>query len=197
MRIEKWIVVEDMTGEFWEGSLVDENLKRKLTGRRMAMLPVMPSLFTASGVGGFHKRSWGSGWPLDAASPKFFSPLTIFCTRDLNSMHWAAKLVLSPAGRARLEANADTALIGSLQLAPDSGQHNANRIGLAPKGDGSASFIAARSLKLADMNDDDSSFYVGGEMVVSVPTNGHYGVALYGHMPDVRVAWAAVSQVGT
>ena len=91
-----FIVVDDPTREFWSGSLVDSNRNRMLEARGVVTLPILPQLAKLSGVGGYAKREWGAGFPLDFLIPKMCCPLTMFCTRDYHHITWVARLLLEP-----------------------------------------------------------------------------------------------------
>lgn len=72
------IVVWDPKGDYWEGSLVDDATARIVQTRGGAVLPTTPEHFKRSGCGGFFKRAWGAGWPLDYAAPKLCCPMVLF-----------------------------------------------------------------------------------------------------------------------
>lgn len=179
------VVVWDPKGEFWEGSLVEERVARVLQERGVAMLPVVPELLRRAGVGGFHKRAWGSGWPLDFMAPRLVCPLTMFLSTALRTLHWVARLVPDDAHR-QPASEGKTFTQGSVRLVGDSGQDHARMTTIAnttPAVDGA---------KLGKL-DAEGGWTVGGDAEVNPSSDGFYGFGLYGTMPGVRVVWAAVS----
>jgi hypothetical protein len=176
------IVVWDPKGEYWEGSLVDEARARQLSLRDAVVLPTNAALHAVSGVGGYAKRAWGSGWPLDFAAPKNFCPLTLFVPAgDGTTLYWAARLMpMSPGARP---------LDGSIRIAADSTQHNPYRLGLIQDGVHKAS-VETRELKDVDAQ---GGWCVGGRVKARAPMEAHYPLSLHGAMPGARVVWVAVS----
>jgi hypothetical protein len=185
----KWIVVYDPRGEWWEGSLVDQKRAQSLQARNVVLLPVFPDLFKRSGVGGYHKRAWGAGWSLDSSMPRTVSPMTIYCAKDLPMLHWAARLLPEPSFLEALNgAEENTALLnGFIRIVSDGSQIIAAKCGL----------LAEKYVDMRDLKKDqlvDGAFNLRGSAKVTIPGDGHYGFALYGYAPGLRVLWSAVSQ---
>lgn len=186
-----WIVVNDPAGEWWEGALCDATRARTLAGRGVVLLPVVPEFFRLSGVGGYFRRSWGSGFPLSRTVPMFAAPCTValdstkvqrVATGSLvttSEVHWRARLV--PVGEA------PESLQGSLRMASDSAQSLAR---FAHPVAGTSQVIDVTKLGKAD---DRAGWLIGGKMQLSCPSPGHYGLSLYGYAPGLAVAWVACS----
>jgi hypothetical protein len=182
-----FIVVEDRTGDYWEGSLVDAARANQLAARGVALLPVIPDLFRLSGVGGYHRRAWGAGWSLDRNVPRIAAPLTMFCAQEYERIHWCARLIPDPAFLERLEQEEPSLLNGFLHIAADPGQVNPHKITLTSPGS-----INIRSLDKSKLV--DGGFNVGGTARIRAPADAHYGFGLFGAAPGLRVAWSAISQ---
>ena len=179
-----WIVVEDPKGEYWEGSLLSLPVSRQLKARGAAVLPIDPNLMKRSGVGGFMKRAWGAGYPLDYQRHAMCCPLTIYATVRHAKLHWVARLV--PGDRiAKLVAEGKP-FEGSLQLTADSSQMGTHHAGMQQH----QPPVASRDLGKLD---ELGGWLVGGESVVRLAMDGHHGFGLYGSMPGVRVAWLAAT----
>jgi hypothetical protein len=171
------VVVYDPKNEFWEGGVVTSIRAAQLRERGVVTLPVIPDLFRASGVGGYAKRSWGGGLPLDARVPTMVAPLTLYCTPEFRGLTW----------RARLVPEHDGPYDGMVRFASDSGQRSPLR--------GSYSALDDRFTTLRDLPqaDAEGGWVVGGEGVVGVGSEGHYGYSLYACAPGLRVVWVAAS----
>jgi hypothetical protein len=178
---EQWIVVEDPEGHYFEGSLVDAGKAQQLERRGVALLPVNPELFRQSGAGGYFKRAWGSGWPLDALHPKIHAPVVLFCDPDHVVLHWMARLTATPEF-----LNAGGSWTGQLQIAVDTSQRTPFHAGLTDTG----TAVSAKDLGTPDR---DGGWTVRGRGTISCRTEGHHGFALYGYAPGLRVLWVAVS----
>lgn len=186
MTNNTFIVVEDRSGDWWEGSLVDATRANQLAARGVCLLPVVPDLFRQSGVGGYHKRAWGAGWMLDTAIPRIVAPLTMLCSRELPVLNWCARLVPEASFIDKLKVSPDL-LSGFIQIAADPGQVHAHKIGVTP----------AETIHMKSLTQDmlvDGSFYVKGTARAIPTADAHFGFGLYGMSPGLRVAWAAVSQ---
>ncbi len=182
MSNNSWVVVHDPEGKFWPGAVVDALRANQLRPRGVALLPVVPQLFKLSGVGGYAKREWGAGWPMDEAVPRIHSPLTMYCVGEHTKFHWLARLV------ADQRFGAGATFDGSLRLAADHNQPNPLKVGLAP--DPTRPSVDMRALGAPDVR---NGWTVGGHATAKVPQDGHYGFGLYGSAPGLRVAWAAIS----
>lgn len=176
-----WLVVEDLAGQYWPGAVVDVLKANTLRTRGVSMLPVAPRMFRLSGVGGYAKREWGAGWPMDEHVPRLHAPITVYCKEDLGNLHWLARL--APAGGAPKQ------LDGSLILVSDAQQPNPLRLGITP--DEREPRVEGRALGKLD---DRGGWIVGGKARCRVPQDGHYGLGLHGAIAGLRVVWLAVSQ---
>lgn len=179
------IVVWDPKGDFWEGSLVDETTERMLAARGAVLLPVDPLLFKRSGVGGYFKRAWGSGWPLDFSTSRMVCPVTLFVEVSHRILHWKARLIpdMSLVEKAK---NGEKVSEGHLRMVGDSGQANAWRASVVPD----SPPVTGKDLGRLD---EYGGWTVSGRALVNPPQDAYYGFGIYGTLPGVRVAWVAAS----
>jgi hypothetical protein len=179
---EQYIVIEDPENQYYEGSLVEAQKAAQLEARGVITLPVVPDLFKKSAAGGYFKRAWGSGWPLDALHPKMTSQMTLFCDPIHKCLHWKAKLVATDEFMAQPAAQHQ----GQLQVVADTGQRTPYNASVVP---------IDRPVLIRELGSPrtDKSWVVGGRATIACNVEGHYGFALYGHAPGLRVLWAAVT----
>ena len=178
----KHIVVYDPIGLFWDGSLLEEERAKQVAARGVVTLPVETDLFVRSGVGAFHKRSWGAGWPLSLMAPRPVCPLTLYVERDLHMLTWAARVVVDSGSEFD-----HTQYRGSLRLVTDGQQPGAQVGGIS---DGNAVLLDPESLGEADVH---GGWIVRGTAQLNSGGDGFVGLTLYGNAPGLRVAWAAVA----
>jgi len=183
-----YIVVEDPQGTWWEGAIVDEGRQRQLEARGVVLLPCIPDLFRRSGVGGFHKRAWGAGFPIDPIKPAIVAPLVLYCTQHFNALHWAARVALDEAHLEKVK-NGDKAVFDGafIRFIGDSSQANPNKCTVAPN-------VIANMSELDDRTLVDDGFILRGSSIASFSSDGHYGFALYGTARGLRIVWAAATQ---
>lgn len=184
MTNDQWVVLEDPQQQFWEGALVGLAQARVLEARGVVVLPVDTELMRLSGVGGYHKRAWGAGWELPLNAPQTFCNLTLFCLREYTRLSWKAKVVVDAGS---MEAVEERKLRGFLRITPDGSQVSPYKMGLRQE-----DVVDFSSYGIPQMH--DGAFIIGGTASTFVPTDAHYGLALYGMGLGLRVAWAAVSQ---
>lgn len=179
------IIVWDPKGEYWEGSLVDDQKASILGHRGVTSLPVDAAFLTRAGVAGYHKRAWGAGWPLDFISPRMVCPLTMYCLSTMHNLHWAIRLVPdSPHVPAAKAGKPFTT--GQLRLAGDgNGTHGHHTTVKSEQ----PTIEAARLPAL----DEHTGWTIEGVSQVNPSVDGFYGFGLYGTLPGIRVAWAAIS----
>lgn len=185
---ETYIVIEDPENQYYEGSLIEAQKAAQLEARGVITLPVMPELFKKSAAGGFFKRAWGSGWPLDALHPKMTSQMTLFCDPVHNCLHWKAKLVPTDEFLALPAAQRQ----GQLQIVADTGQRTPYNASVVPI-DRPVLIRELGARSPASTTAASTSWVVGGRATIACQVEGHYGFAIYGHAPGLRVLWAAVS----
>jgi hypothetical protein len=183
-----YIVVEDRTGEWWDGALVDDVRAKQLEARGVLLLPVIPDLFRKSGVGGYAKRSWGAGWLLDALSPRIICPMTMFCSQAYSTLNWIAKILPTDELVTRLKQASPEQLQGFVKICGDSGQAISYQAGIVPKED-----VLIKDLLKKDLT-EDGAFILRGTARLSLPADTHYGFGLYAMAPGIRVVWSAISQ---
>ena len=170
----RYIVIDDPELQYYDGALVERARAEQLRTRGCSVLPVDPDLFRQSGVGGYFRRAWGSGWPLDGTHPTMHAPMTLFCAERHVLLHWCARLV-------RDTVDLTT---GQLRIAGDPSQHMAGRLaGITP---------VDKPIDIKLLGDAKrGGWVVGGTAKLTVGAEGHYGVALYGYAPGLAVLWAA------
>jgi hypothetical protein len=185
------IVVDDPSANFWEGAIVEASRAHELRARRVVTLPIEPGLMSRSAVGGYFRRSWGSGWPISGPVPKMVCPLILYVRREEESfrrIHWVARLVTETRDALEHVRSGNTVL-GQLRLASDSGQFGSMTVGLgAPE--------QWKPIQGSDLGrpDSENGWTVYGDAIITAPTDGMAGFALYGSLQGLAVAWAAISQ---
>ena len=186
-HIKQFIVVEDPKGTFYEGSIVDSRRAAQLEAQGVTLLPVMPEMFELSGVGGYFRRSWGAGFPLDTPHPVMAAPMMLYCDPEHPGLHWRARIEPSEA-RALVMASGDGLYNGQggLRIAADSGQRTPHSSRLMPVGPN----VDVTKLGKPDAR---GGWTVGGRATIQCASAGHYGFALYGNALGLRVLWAAMS----
>ncbi len=189
--MSSFIVVEDPQGIWWDGAIVDEGRQRQLEARGVVLLPCIPDLFRKSGVGGFHKRSWGAGFPINPTRPGIVAPLTLFCSQHFNMMHWAFRVAMEP-GHLEKVKNGDKAVFDGafIRFIGDASQANPNKCTLTPVVSPDFATFDERMLV-------DDGFIIRGSSTCSFSGDGHYGFALYGTARGLRIVWAAATQSAT
>ncbi len=155
-----------------------------LEARGLVALPVDPELFLVSGVGGFYKRSYGSGWPLNASTPRFLCPALLYVTREHHKLSWAMRLVRDGAADAREQ------YVGLLRLTRDTAQI----AGLA----GGFSGNDPQNKNLVDVSklgapDDEDGWTVRGDGTLMSSGEGLLALSVYGNAPGLAVQWLAVA----
>lgn len=188
------VVLEDPRGEFWEGALVSLEIALVLRSRGVATLPIASALLARSSVGGYFKRAWGSGWPLSSVLPQMHCPMILWAAvgtqnEPLRRINFAARLVPDPEVLAAVRRGAK--LAGAIRIAAESGQPGAFSGGLSPDVD-----TAVDANDLTGKLDEFDGWTVYGGANLNVPSDGFFAAAIYGSIPGLRVAWAAVSQSG-
>jgi hypothetical protein len=153
----------------------------------VALLPVVPELFRLSGAGGYFRRGWGAGWPLDGVHPVMSAQMVLFCDRDRTLLHWCARLAQTEESEARRLAG--TRPQGQLRLAADTSQRTPHALKLTPQGPP----VDVSQLGAPDAR---GGWLIQGKSTLACPGEGHYGLALYGYAPGLRVLWAAVTVTG-
>jgi hypothetical protein len=183
------VVVHDPRNEFWEGGLVEAQTASVLRARRVVTLPIEPELVRRSAVGGYFRRSWGSGWPLGTPAPRMACPMVLFVAAgdELRSLHWAARLLPDSAALAR-QIGEGGRLAGTLRLSADTGQPGASSAGFSA---GARSHVDVATLGPLD---EEGGWTVYGNGVIDAPRDGMFACSLYGAVAGLRVAWAAISQ---
>ncbi len=179
------IVVWDPEDRYWEGSLVEPQVATAIRQRGGASLPVDASMFALSGIGGYMRRGWGAGWPLDNLAPQSVCPLALYVTPDHRVIHWVARLVPSEALAARSREQAPDAP-GSIQLMSVAARANTMKLGLSSR-------TELRRTRDLGPTDSHGGWLVRGEVSVNPTSEGVASFSLYGTAPGLRVAWAAVS----
>lgn len=184
------VVVWDPSDEYWEGAVIDAQRVNEFRARGMQTLPCVPELFRLAGVGGYTKRAWGAGWPLDTMVPGNVCPLTIYHPGgEFRIIHWTARLMPTPAALARMKAGLSAAQ-GVLRITADVGRGGGPRATVAddPSHGGNAV-----QLDQIGKPDRDGGWTVYGRAQIYVHGESYTGLTLYGFGPGMRVAWAAAT----
>jgi hypothetical protein len=183
------VVAWDPQGEFWEGAIIDHATSRQLDSRARGLvsLPCVPDLFRHSGVGGYAKRSWGAGIPLDTMSPSLVAPITLFCVPDVRGLTWRARLVPDIRADGREVPRGSGRHEGMVRFSADSGQRTPVK--------GSYTEVDERPVLMREFGEPDAwgGWTIGGQGHVSISGEGHYGYSLYATAPGYRVAWVAAT----
>lgn len=178
----EWIVVDDPEREFSEGHVVNASVNHVLESRGGATLPVSPGLVRRGGVAGYMRRGFGAGLYL-TEQPKMLSCCALFSTKGALILHWRARLLPTPETKSKLVAG--QLLDGSLRMTSDSSQG-----GHVATVATHAAGVHARQLGSIDGR---GGWTIGGEAPTQFAIDGFYGMALFGTIAGVRVAWAAAS----
>lgn len=184
------VVIWDPKDDFWEGALVDAMRVNELRGRGVQTLPCVPELFRIAGVGGFMKRAWGAGWPLESAVPQNVCPLTLHTLGDpYRVLHWTARLMPSAQALANVSAGKAPAQ-GIMRITADAGRGTGHRGVVAddPVNGGNAVDFS----KLGKP-DECGGWTVYGRAHLFASGEGYVGLSLYGFGPGMRIAWAAAT----
>jgi hypothetical protein len=179
--VPSWVVVEDMSGEYWEGAVVDRQKAHVLEARGVAMLPCVPELFRMSSVAGYSKRAWGAGIAMRALVPEMIAPLTLYCVPSTRGVAWKARLVPDGPRRGQYE--------GFVRFSADSGQRSPMNGAYQELGDKPVFVRELASL------DEEGGWVVGGKGLASFGVEGHYGFGIWGTAPGIRVVWVAATMV--
>ena len=178
------VVVWDPEGTYSDGSLVSPEQAMVLESRGVALLPVEPELFRRAGVSGYMRRGWGAGWPLDYSAPRLVCPLTLFLVAgEKTKINWVIRLMpaqnmLDEKNHAKTSGTLtltgdNTVGGGALQIQPESKLFDASQLGAI---------------------DEFGGWTTKGRGRVMIPGDGYYAFGLYGALPGIRVAWAALTQ---
>jgi hypothetical protein len=186
VQSHKHVVVWDPKNEYWQGSVVDPRLNEVLVARGVVTLPCDPDIFRLSAVTGLFVRSWGAGYPVDSQQPRMHCPLLLHLLPSHHALHWAA-LLMPNAPEVATQVAAQS-VQGTLRLAADSGQAVGLAHGLVPHG---GTFTEARDLGRPNAV---GGWVVRGTAAVRTQGEGLCSFALYGAIPGMRVAWAAITQ---
>lgn len=181
------IVVWDPEEKYWDGAIVTEEQASTLRAYGAVLLPVSPELFKRSGCGGYAKRSWGSGWPLDYSAPTMCAPICMFIEPGFSHLAWAARLIPDPQLRAAIAEGKRPA--GVLRLTPT----NAGGFSLRTTFTADTTHVGVANLGELD---EFGGWTARGEAKMQLTQGGYYEFALYGAMPGVRVGWVAATASG-
>jgi hypothetical protein len=188
------VVVWDPRGEFAEGSIVQGEQAHQIQTYGAETLPVMPDLFRHHGIGGYMRRGWGSGWPLDHSVPKMTCPLSLYIPGNIGAtqtatepsrdalVHWCARL--EPASKLV------KSFTGVFRFASDPSQPCANFCGFAEQWD-------PRPIAELGPVDAHGGWVLRGRAKFRPTAEGVFAFAFYAAAVDLRVTWAAVSLTAT
>jgi|HubBroStandDraft_4_1064222.scaffolds.fasta_scaffold03444_11 hypothetical protein len=192
------VVLTDPSGEFWEGALVSAETAHMLRRRRAVTLPIEPTLLQRSALAGYYRRAWGSGWPLSETIPRMHCPMILYAVPpnvvQAGRLNFAVRLVPDTNAMEAARERGGAAFIGSIRLAPETGQPGTHAGGFSPSTQ--EDIVTAFDLSKLGPLDADGGWTVVGCAQLNVPSEGFFACALYGAAAGLRVAWAAVSQSG-
>lgn len=182
------IVVEDLSGEFWEGALISHQQAAKLKGQGVTVLPVVPSIFRRNGIAGYSKRAWGAGWEAPQA-PKSIAPITLYTVPDQPVISWSARIMPTPEMLDAMAEGKDKPT-GFLRLVTDTAQYQTMGGGLTSH----SGYNSAIPIENLGEPDSKGGWVIGGKALLSLQGEGYYGFALYGACRGIRVVWLAITQ---
>jgi len=168
------VVVFDANGKVKPGSLLPSTSARMLQTQGVVSMPISVEQLRRNGAGGYALKFFGSGWVLDAVSPRMICPLLLSVGSGESKLTWRAGLKLT----AGVQCN------GFLRIASDSSQVGTSGIGLGP----------SDMINLSDLDPTQSYAVVGSECNVSMLSDQFVGLSLYAKGEDCTVEWFAVSQ---
>lgn len=177
----KHIIVWDPRKKAWPGSLLTDNHARALEQQGVVSLPCDPRMFMVCGAGGFAKREWGAGWPLDSGSSRFHAPLTIFATPEHRRLYWAARLMPDST------EDWQKKLSGKIQFATQVQQ------GTQVVANWSPDSPPTPPIESLGPPDAAGGWTLRGAGYVRVQHATMYGFAFYGVAAGARLIWAAAS----
>lgn len=170
------IVVEDPSGQYAEGQLLEGNAAQLLVVAHAATLPADSDLLGRGAVSGYMRRGFGVGWRFDPHMPRRGCPLVLYVAPDRPVLHWVARLAVDDPSKP---------MSGVLRLGCDTSQKGVITCGLTAD---------AQPPELARVNMGSGNGYFGGMLRFSSAIEGFLGLSLYGTADNCRVLWVAVSQ---
>lgn len=179
------VVLFDPSGKIPEGEIVDARRLEVARAMRVETLPLDLDMLRATALGGYAKRSYGSGWRFDARRPGRGCPLVVYATQRMPTLVWTIRLVPAEGDGEVAEPRS-----GQLRVAVDTGQLGAMAATLRPETD---------SLNLSALGDpdEDGGWYCRGRGTMTMQGDSLVGLMIYGMASGVRVSWWAASQVPT
>jgi hypothetical protein len=171
------VVVFDGSNEYWPGALIERAKIAALEEKGTLLLPVDPTHFKRSAVGGFFMRPWGSGWPLNGGVPRLVTPMVLHVGSGSSVVHWAARLVpdreaTKPLGQLRLVSNGSLANVVASGLSADPGV----------------------DLGKLEEPDEQGGWNIQGSARLTMGMDAYYGFGLYGAPTGVQVVFTALTQ---
>lgn len=189
MQHQNYVVVWDPSGTYWEGGVVPHAKALAIEDQGGCVLPCDPETFLLAGFSGYARRAWGSGYPLDSASPELSAPFAIHLPdQDHRVVHWAARLVPGSLATERLAAG-HSASQGIVRLAAGVMRLGQSRPTIA-EGEVPKNVVNVGKL---GQPDQDGGWNIKGEARIYCPGEGTYALALYAAAPGMRVVWTAAT----
>lgn len=167
------VVVYDHHNKYKIGSLLSSTTAHMLAAKGVVSMPLDVELLRHNGAAGYALKHFGTGWVLDAVSPKMICPLLLQVASGESKLVWRAGLVKTPKSK----------MNGFIRLASDSGQLNVSGVGLGP----------SQPVTLEELDDQDY-VVIGGESSIVMTGDYYVGLGLYAKGDGVSVEWFAVSQ---
>jgi hypothetical protein len=177
---EHAVVVDDPIHDYWDGAVISSAEAVAINARGGCTLPLLAEQLQVSGAGGYVKRSWGGGLPLDMRAPAIVAPLALHCEPRIRGLVWRARLVrdtihpvAQPDGRVRFTG--DTGRRGTHGAIYQELEKSSGLVREFPRPDAQGGWT------------------IGGAGSVSAAIEGMCGFALYACAPGLRVLWVAAS----
>lgn len=183
------VVVHDPSGKYWDGSLVLTASSGMLRSEGGITLPIDAKQVTQGGASGWYKRAWGAGWPLDYPTPQLACRMLLSVPQGESVVHWAAMLMAGPDVLKMIEEPNKLSMLGHGTVSLTSDQQQSLLTGTYAPGTQPVSLKALEK----ELKAGKGTCIVRGQGSFRAERAGVHGFAVFGSMPGMRVAWAAVS----
>lgn len=183
------VVVHDPSGKYWDGSLVLAASIPMLKAGGGISLPVDAKQVTQGGAAGWYKRAWGAGWPMDYPTSQLACRMLLAVPQGESVVNWAAMLVAGPPVQEMLQEPNKLSLMGNGQVSLASDQQQSLQTATYTP---MTQPVGLKGLE-KELRAGKGTCIVQGRGAVRTERAGVHGFALYGSMPGMRVAWAALA----
>ncbi len=189
MNSKTYVVIHDPEGKFWEGAVISDRDRAILVDRASpaVTLPIDTDLLRTAGCGGYVKRAWGSGWPLQSSHPTVVCPMTVWVPETHSALVWVARVVpLNENALTRAESGED--FLGSVRLIADTGSSAGTAATITTPQGGEA-----KPLHQLGPADAEGGWTVTGVSRANVRGDTVQAMAFFAVGEGLALAWAAVS----